>query len=110
MNHAIVIVAAVIGCIAGAIGAVIVIETKTDKLKKDIADAALACIRANKEIENLKMADTATAVAIQKLIEKVQRERAGLWESVNNLWNKYEAEQEPEQEEEPEEPEGEETK
>lgn len=101
MNIEIILIAVVFGFIAGVAGAVVAIEAKTEKLRKEISDTALAIIRLNKRIEELKTADNGTVIAIQELIKKMQRERAGIWDSINTLWKRFEKqnEAEPEQEE-----------
>ncbi len=89
MNIGIILSALVLGFIAGVAGAVVAIEVKTDRIRKDIADSALAIIRLNAELRDLKAADEGLAAAIQKTIERMQRERAGIWESLNTLWKRY---------------------
>lgn len=89
MNAAGFIIALVLGFIGGVAGALVTVEIKTERIRKEIDDAVLGISNINSQLKSLKETDTALTVAIQRLIENFKRERGALWESLNGLWNDY---------------------
>lgn len=83
------IMALVIGFVAGIVGALITIEIKTDTIRKEIDDAILGISHVNTQLKTLKDSDNALTLAVQKLIVQVKRDRGQIWESLNGLWNDY---------------------
>jgi hypothetical protein len=89
MNAAGFIIALVLGFIGGIAGALVTVEIKTERIRKEIDDAVLGISNINSQLKSLKETDNALTVAIQRLIENMKRERGAIWESLNGLWNDY---------------------
>ena len=104
MNAGIILSALVLGFIGGVLGALVTIEIKTDRIRKEIDDAVLGISHVNSQIKTLKDADNALTIAIQRLIENFKRERGAIWESINGLWNDYDERHKDEPKKAPEEP------
>ena len=104
MNAAGFIIALVLGFIGGVAGALVTIEIKTDRIRKEIDDAVLGISHTNSQLKSLKDTDNALTVAIQRLIENMKRERGAIWESLNGLWNDYDERHKDEPKKAPEEP------
>lgn len=104
MNAAGFIIALVLGFIGGVAGALVTIEIKTDRIRKEIDDAVLGISHTNSQLKSLKETDNALTVAIQRLIENTKRERGAIWESLNGLWNDYDERHKDEPKKAPEEP------
>ena len=108
MNSAVFLVALVLGFIGGVAGALVTIEIKTDRIRKEIDDSILGISHVNSQVKALKETDNALMVAIQELAIRHKRDRAGIWQSLNDLWTIYGRQQkEPgnaEPEKEPEKP------
>ena len=102
MNAAGFIIALVLGFIGGVAGALVTIEIKTDRIRKEIDDAVLGISHTNSQLKSLKDTDNALTVAIQRLIENMKRERGAIWESLNGLWNDYDERHKAEPEPKPE--------
>lgn len=98
------IMALVIGFVAGIVGALITIEIKTDTIRKEIDDAILGISHVNTQLKTLKDSDNALTLAVQKLIVQVKRDRGQIWESLNGLWNDYDERHKAEPKKKPEEP------
>lgn len=89
MNAAGFIIALVLGFIGGVAGALVTIEVKTDKIRKEIDDAVLDLGHVNSQLQALKDTDNAFTVALQRLIVSIKQDRASIWQSLNDLWNDY---------------------
>jgi len=102
MNAAGFIIALVLGFIGGVAGALVTVEIKTERIRKEIDDAVLGISNINSQLKSLKETDNALTVAIQRLIENMKRERGAIWESLNGLWNDYDERHKAEPEPKPE--------
>ena len=89
MNGPGILIALVLGFIGGIVGALVAIEIKTDTIRKEIDDAVLGISNVNSQVKTLKDTDTALALAIQTLTQKVKTDRGAIWESLNGLWTDY---------------------
>ena len=101
MNSAVFLVALVLGFIGGVAGALVTIEIKTDRIRKEIDDSILGISHVNSQVKTLKETDNALMVAIQELTIRQKRDRAGIWQSLNDLWTIYGRQQKEQQKEEP---------
>lgn len=101
MNAAVFLVALVLGFIGGVAGALVTIEIKTDRIRKEIDDSILGISHVNSQVKTLKETDNALMVAIQELTIRQKRDRAGIWQSLNDLWTIYGRQQKEQQKEEP---------
>ena len=110
MSAAGMLAALVLGFVGGVVAALVTIEIKTDKIRKEIDDAVLGLGHVNSQVKALKDADNALTIAIQKLIENIKRERGAIWESLNGLWNDYDERHKADKKTDPEEPEKKERK
>lgn len=89
MNAALILAALVLGFIGGVAGALVTIEIKTDRIRKEIDDSILGISHVNSQVKTLKETDNALMVAIQELTIRQKRDRAGIWQSLNDLWTIY---------------------
>lgn len=103
MNAALILAALVLGFIGGVAGALVTIEIKTDRIRKEIDDSILGISHVNSQVKTLKETDNALMVAIQELTIRQKRDRAGIWQSLNDLWTIYGRQQKEQQKEEPKE-------
>ena len=102
MNGPGILIALVLGFIGGIVGALVTIEIKTDTIRKEIDDAVLGISNVNSQVKTLKDTDTALALAIQTLTQKVKTDRGAIWESLNGLWTDYDERHKAEPEPQPE--------
>lgn len=89
MNAAVFLVALVLGFIGGVAGALVTIEIKTDRIRKEIDDSILGISHVNSQVKTLKETDNAIMIAIQELTIRQKRDRGAIWESLNGLWTIY---------------------
>lgn len=89
MNAAVFLVALVLGFIGGVAGALVAIETKTEQNRRELDDIVHGLEYVRGEVRKLKDQDNALALAIQTLTQRIKTDRAGIWESLNGLWQDY---------------------
>lgn len=101
MNAALILAALVLGFIGGVAGALVTIEIKTDRIRKEIDDSILGISHVNSQVKTLKETDNALMVAIQELTIRQKRDRGAIWESLNGLWADYDQRNKKQQKAEP---------
>lgn len=101
MNAALILAALVLGFIGGIAGALVTIEIKTDRIRKEIDDSILGISHVNSQVKTLKETDNALMVAIQELTIRQKRDRGAIWESLNGLWADYDQRNKKQQKAEP---------
>jgi hypothetical protein len=101
MNAALILAALVLGFIGGVAGALVTIEIKTDRIRKEIDDSILGISHVNSQVKTLKETDNALMVAIQELTIRQKRDRGAIWESLNGLWADYDQRHKKQQKAEP---------
>ena len=102
MNAAGFLIALVLGFIGGVAGALVTVEVKTEQARKETTDIISGVEYIRGKIKDLKDTDTALALAIQTLTQKVKTDRGAIWESLNGLWVDYDERHKPEPEPQPE--------
>ena len=95
MNAAGMLVALVLGFSGGVAGALVTIETKTEQNRRELEDIVHGLEYVRGEIRKLKDQDNALALAIQTLTQRIKTDRAGIWESLNGLWQDYDERHKP---------------
>ena len=95
MNAAGMLVALVLGFIGGVAGALVTIETKTEQNRRELDDIVRGLEYVRGEVRKLKDQDNALALAIQTLTQRIKTDRAGIWESLNGLWQDYDERHKP---------------
>lgn len=96
MNAAGFLIALVLGFIGGVAGALVTVEVKTEQARKETTDIISGLEYIRGKIKDLKDTDTALALAIQTLTQKVKTDRGAIWESLNGLWLDYDERHKPE--------------
>lgn len=93
MTFEVILLALTAGFIAGILGALVTVDIKTEKIRKEVNDLVLAIENGRSQTKtNKTKTDTeinALTIALQRLIEQQKRDRGAIWESLNGLWNDY---------------------
>lgn len=85
----IMLVSLVMGFVAGTVSSIATVEAKTEALRKEMNDvirglesSRTEAKKAQEDFENLNR-------AFQVMIQQFKRDRGGIWQSLNDLWNRF---------------------
>lgn len=83
------LVSLVMGFVAGTVSSLATVEAKTEALRKEMNDvirglesSRTEAKKAQEDFENLNR-------AFQVMIQQFKRDRGGIWQSLNDLWNSF---------------------
>jgi nitrogen fixation/metabolism regulation signal transduction histidine kinase len=83
------LVSLVMGFVAGTVSSLATVEAKTEDLRKEMNDvirglesSRTEAKKAQEDFENLNR-------AFQVMIQQFKRDRGGIWQSLNDLWNSF---------------------
>lgn len=83
------LVSLVMGFVAGTVSSIATVEAKTEALRKEMNDvirglesSRTEAKKAQEDFENLNH-------AFQVMIQQFKRDRGGIWQSLNDLWNSF---------------------
>ena len=91
MAISVIIISLIVGFVAGTVGALVAVETKTEIIRKEVDDAVLGLEMARSEAKKAQETSAAVNTALQQMILQFKRDRGAIWESLNGLWNDYDA-------------------
>lgn len=95
------LVSLVMGFVAGTVSSLATVEAKTEALRKEMNDvirglesSRAESKKAQEDFENLNR-------AFQVMIQQFKRDRGGIWQSLNDLWNSFDKMNAPVKQEQP---------
>lgn len=95
------LVSLVMGFVAGTVSSIATVEAKTEALRKEMNDvirglesSRTEAKKAQEDFENLNR-------AFQVMIQQFKRDRGGIWQSLNDLWNSFDKMNAPVKQEQP---------
>ena len=91
MAISVIIISLIVGFVAGTVGALVAVEAKTEIIRKEVDDAVLGLKMTRSEAKKAQEASAAVNTALQQMILQFKRDRGAIWESLNGLWNDYDA-------------------
>lgn len=85
----IMLVSLVMGFVAGTVSAVVAVEAKTESLRKEMDDVIRGLESSRAESKKAQEEVKALNKAFQVMIQQFKRDRGGIWQSLNDLWNSF---------------------
>ena len=85
----IVLVSLVMGFVAGTVSAVVAVEAKTESLRKEMDDVIRGLESSRTEAKKAQEEVKALNNAFQVMILQFKKDRGGIWQSLNDLWNRF---------------------
>ena len=97
----IMLVSLVMGFVAGTVSAVVAVEAKTESLRKEMDDVIRGLESSRAESKKAQEDVKTLNHAFQVMIQQFKRDRGGIWQSLNDLWNSFDKMNTPANQEEP---------
>ena len=85
----IMLVSLVMGFVAGTVSAVVAVEAKTESLRKEMDDVIRGLESSRAESKKAQEEVKALNNAFQVMILQFKKDRGGIWQSLNDLWNRF---------------------
>ena len=85
----IMLVSLVMGFVAGTVSALVAVETKTESLRKEMDDVIRGLESSRAESKKAQEEVKALNNAFQVMIMQFKKDRGGIWQSLNDLWNRF---------------------
>ena len=85
----IMLVSLVMGFVAGTVSALVAVETKTESLRKEMDDVLRGLESSRAEGKKAQEEVKALNNAFQVMILQFKKDRGGIWQSLNDLWNRF---------------------
>lgn len=85
----IMLVSLVMGFVAGTVSAVVAVESKTESLRKEMDDVIRGLESSRSESKKAQEEVKALNNAFQVMILQFKKDRGGIWQSLNDLWNRF---------------------
>ena len=85
----IMLVSLVMGFVAGTVSAVVAVEAKTESLRKEMGDVIRGLESSRAESKKAQEEVKALNNAFQVMILQFKKDRGGIWQSLNDLWNRF---------------------
>ena len=85
----IMLVSLVMGFVAGTVSALVAVETKTESLRKEMDDVIRGLESSRTESKKAQEEVKALNNAFQVMILQFKKDRGGIWQSLNDLWNRF---------------------
>lgn len=85
----IMLVSLVMGFVAGTVSAIVAVETKTESLRKEMDDVIRGLESSRAESKKAQEEVKALNNAFQVMILQFKKDRGGIWQSLNDLWNRF---------------------
>ena len=85
----IMLVSLVMGFVAGTVSAVVAVEAKTESLRKEMDDVIRGLESSRAESKKAQEEVKALNSAFQAMILQFKKDRGGIWQSLNDLWNRF---------------------
>ena len=85
----IMLVSLVMGFVAGTVSALVAVETKTESLRKEMDDVLRGLESSRAESKKAQEEVKALNNAFQVMILQFKKDRGGIWQSLNDLWNRF---------------------
>lgn len=98
----IMLVSLVMGFVAGTVSALVAVETKTESLRKEMDDVIRGLESSRAESKKAQEEVKALNNAFQVMILQFKKDRGGIWQSLNDLWNRFDKMTTPVTQEQPE--------
>lgn len=98
----IMLVSLVMGFVAGTVSAVVAVEAKTESLRKEMDDVIRGLESSRAESKKAQEEVKALNNAFQVMILQFKKDRGGIWQSLNDLWNRFDKMTTPVTQEQPE--------
>ena len=97
----IMLVSLVMGFVAGTVSAVVAVEAKTESLRKEMDDVIRGLESSRSESKKAQEDVKKLNHAFQVMILQFKKDRGGIWQSLNDLWNSFDKMNAPAKQEEP---------
>lgn len=98
----IMLVSLVMGFVAGTVSAIVAVEAKTESLRKEMDDVIRGLESSRAESKKAQEEVKALNSAFQAMILQFKKDRGGIWQSLNDLWNRFDKMTTPVTQEQPE--------
>lgn len=98
----IMLVSLVMGFVAGTVSAVVAVEAKTESLRKEMDDVIRGLESSRSESKKAQEEVKVLNNAFQVMILQFKKDRGGIWQSLNDLWNRFDKMTTPVTQEQPE--------
>ena len=98
----IMLVSLVMGFVAGTVSAVVAVEAKTESLRKEMDDVIRGLESSRSESKKAQEEVKTLNNAFQVMILQFKKDRGGIWQSLNDLWNRFDKMADPVTQEQPE--------
>lgn len=85
----IMLVSLVMGFVAGTVSAIVAVEAKTESLRKEMDDVIRGLESSRAESKKAQEEVKALNSAFQAMILQFKKDRGGIWQSLNDLWNSF---------------------
>ncbi len=85
----IMLVSLVMGFVAGTVSALVAVETKTESLRKEMDDVIRGLESSRAESKKAQEEVKTLNNAFQVMILQFKKDRGGIWQSLNDLWNRF---------------------
>ena len=83
------LVSLVMGFVAGTVSAIVAVEAKTESLRKEMDDVIRGLEASRTESKKAQEEVKALNNAFQVMILQFKKDRGGIWQSLNDLWNRF---------------------
>ena len=83
------LVSLVMGFVAGTVSSLATVEAKTEALRKEMDDVIRGLQSSHAESKKAQEEVKALNNAFQVMIQQFKRDRGGIWQSLNDLWNSF---------------------
>lgn len=81
------LVSLVMGFVAGTVSSLATVEAKTESLRKEMNDVIRGLESSRADSKKAQDEVKALNNAFQVMIQQFKRDRGGIWQSLNDLWN-----------------------
>ena len=83
------LVSLVMGFVAGTVSSLATVEAKTESLRKEMDDVIRGLQSSHADSKKAQEEVKALNNAFQVMILQFKKDRGGIWQSLNDLWNRF---------------------